>query len=548
MNAKTAATNFPVRVLIAAIAGALIGALAMWLSLGNQTTTGAEPKPLYWVAPMDPNYQRDEPGKSPMGMDLIPVYADAGEGVKDAPGTVKISPEVVNNMGVRTAAVRSGRINAEILTVGYVEYDENRRVELSPRVEGWVEKLHIRAVGDPVSRGQPLYAIYSPVLVNAQEEYLLARKRKSTPLVAAAEDRLRALQVPEGAIKRLRESGRAARTITISAPQSGVVDQLMVREGMYVKPGMSLMSITMLEHVWVIGEVFERQAATVHKGDAVTVQIDYLPGREWVGKLDYIYPALNTKTRTAQVRVHVDNSDGALKPGMLAQMRIDTGSGTESLLLPREALIRTGMQTRVVLALGEGKYRSVAVKVGRISDLNVEVLSGLVKGDRVVTSAQFLIDSESSKTADLKRMTNPNDSDATAESVWVEARIESVMIDHRMVSLAHAPIEAWQWPAMTMNFTAEEGVDLGTLKTGTSVRAELVRTGEDDYRLRSVQFLDGDSQPGDSSAPLPDRQSGGDAIEVFPEQQRESRDSAGTPDHSGHSEHDGHSSQPGDEG
>ena len=178
--------------------------------------------------------------------------------------------------------------------MGYVQYDEDRLVHIHPRVEGWIEKLHVKAAGDPVTQGEPLYALYSPTLVNAQEELLLALKRNNPTLITAAMERLSALQVPESEIHRLKKSAKVSQAITIKAPQSGVLDNLMVREGMFVKPGMEMMAIGQLEHIWVIGEVFERQVMSVREGDAVRMYLDYLPGRTWSGTVDYIYPSLNT--------------------------------------------------------------------------------------------------------------------------------------------------------------------------------------------------------------------------------------------------------------
>tara|TARA_R110002110_G_scaffold405550_1_gene624756 strand:+ start:15360 stop:16622 length:1263 start_codon:yes stop_codon:yes gene_type:complete len=397
--------------LMGAAFGVLMGAGGTWLLSGSQEdgakATDGEREPLYWVAPMDPNYRRDQPGKSPMGMDLIPVYKEQGR--DSEVGTIRISPDVVNNLGVRTGNVESGRLRLDVKTVGYVQYDEDRLVTISPRVEGWVETLHVKAVGDPVTRGEPLYALYSPTLVNAQEELLLALKRDNPVLIGAAVERLSALQVPRADIEQLRQTRQVSQTITITAPQSGVIDSLEVREGMFVKPGSNLMSIGQLEHLWVIGEVFERQASLVKPGDKVHMQLDYLPGKELLGQVDYVYPSLNEQTRTAQIRARFDNPDGFLKPGMFAQMVIKTQPGSANLLIPREALIRTGSQARVVLALGEGRFKSIAVDVGRVGEREVEILSGLNEGERIVTSAQFLIDSESSKTSDFKRMSQSDE-------------------------------------------------------------------------------------------------------------------------------------------
>lgn len=469
---------------------------ALWRIEEKRATSEAEgsKEPLYWVAPMDPNYKRDEPGKSPMGMDLIPVYEQMGG--DEEVGTVTISPDVVNNLGVRTAPVTRGRLDLTISTVGYVQYDEDRLVHIHPRVEGWIEKLHVKAAGDPVIQGEPLYALYSPTLVNAQEELLLALKRNNPTLITAAMERLSALQVPHSEINRLKKSGKVSQTITITAPQSGVLDNLNTREGMFVKPGMEMMAIGQLEHIWVIGEIFERQAASVQVGDAVRMRLDYLPGREWKGNVDYIYPSLNAKTRTAQVRVHFDSSDRFLRPGMFAQMTIVTKPSRETLLIPREALIRTGSQSRVVLAKGEGRFKSIAVKVGRIGEDKVEILSGLKDGELIVTSAQFLIDSESSKTSDFKRMHHGEDQPG---SVWVAATIESVMPNHRMVTVKHEAIDAWEWPEMTMDFQVNPKVNFEALTLGTQLHMEITKLDNGQYEMTGTHIMSGESEEDISS-------------------------------------------------
>lgn len=408
--------NTLTKILLAMLLGTLLGASGIWFfnDAKEPDVKGieGERQPLYWVAPMDANYRREKPGKSPMGMDLVPVYEE-GSG-DDKPGTVTISPVVINNLGVRTAIVEAGRFQPVVRTVGYVQFSENRLVHISPRVEGWVEKLYVNTSGDPVSKGEPLYKLYSPTLVNAQEEFLMATRRENRVLISAAMDHLLALNVPQAEIDRLREAQKISQSITFTAPQSGVVDDMSVREGMYIKPGANLMSIGQLEHIWVIGEVFERQVGLVSEGDQVHIRLDYLPGREWMGQVDYVYPSLDPETRTAQVRVSLHNPDGFLKPGMFAQMVIKTQPGSERLLIPREALIRLGSQARVVLALGKGKFRSVVVEVGQVGNQQVEILSGLNEGQRIVTSAQFLIDSESSKTADLKRIDQREEIDGDA--------------------------------------------------------------------------------------------------------------------------------------
>lgn len=408
--------NF-VRPLGFVLLGGLAGAVATyWFASDTHALSSAEQassdskEPLYWVAPMDPNFKSDKPGKSPMGMDLIPVYEGGGQ-ADDTAGTVRISPTVVNNLGVRTEPVIQGRLPNNITTVGYVAYDEDQMVHVHPRVEGWIETLFVKAEGEPVEQGKPLYTLYSPTLVNAQEELLLAMNRGNQKLVEAATERLAALNVPASLISRLRQSRDIQRTMTVYAPRSGVVENLNVREGMFIKPGDRVLSIAALDEVWVIGEVFESQLSAVEAGNRVQLTLDYMPGREWRGRVDYVYPEVNPKTRTARVRMRFDNEDGALMPGMFARLEVQGERGKRQFLVPRESVIRTGQSDRLVLALEEGAFKSINVSVGRVGEKHAEILDGLTPGDTVVTSAQFLIDSESSKTSDFQRMSSPQDMD-----------------------------------------------------------------------------------------------------------------------------------------
>ncbi len=328
--------------------GGVVGAVALYWLAPNvlegsvlETTSSASKEPLHWVAPMDPNFKSDKPGKSPMGMDLIPVYAQSGSD-KDAPGTVRISPGVVNNLGVRTGPVTQGRLPNDITTVGYVQYSEDDMVHVHPRVEGWIEKLYVKAKGEPVEKGKPLYTLYSPTLVNAQEELMLALNRGNERLINATKARLAALNVPASLIRQLTKTRKVQRTLTVYAPASGVIKNLDVREGMFVQPGAQVLSIAALDEVWVIGEVFERQLSAVAADNRVVMTLDYLPSRQWVGKVDYMYPEINLKTRTAQVRMRFDNADGTLQPGMFARLDIQGARADRQMLVPRESIIRTG--------------------------------------------------------------------------------------------------------------------------------------------------------------------------------------------------------------
>ncbi len=486
------------KTIIAIIIGAALGAgvLSLYQGAGSNSnrdeTTSAEKKPLYWVAPMDSNYRRDKPGKSPMGMDLIPVYEEESSGDDFGPGAVKIAPHVVNNLGVRTAPVELKNMHTEISTVGYVQYDEDKLIHIHPRVDGWIEKLYVKAAGNPVEKGQPLYTLYSPQLVNAQEELLIALKRDNSSLISAAKDRLKALQLSADFIQKLEKTRKVQQTITFYSPQAGVVDGLKIREGFYVKPGNTLLSIGQLEQVWVEAEVFERDAALIKEGLPVSITLDYLPGEDWAGVVDYVYPTLNSKTRTLRVRLKFDNPDYQLKPNMFAQVSIHANQADSTILVPKEAVIRTGKQDRVVLALGDGQFKSIEVTIGRVDIDSIEILEGLNEDDVVVTSAQFLIDSESSKNSDFKRMTH----DEVPSSVWMEGEINSVMAGHRMVNITHGPAEAWDWPEMTMDFDVGEKVDIDSLKSGQSLHFEVSKTEDGGYEVTGIHIM---SEPADMS-------------------------------------------------
>ena len=480
--------------LIGAVIGSVVtlGAYSVFAPTTTETTASAsapqKKEPLYWVAPMDPNFTSDKPGKSPMGMDLIPYYADDGSGPDEGKGTIRISPDVVNNLGVRTTTVRYKALHTQIDTVGYVAYDEDRLVHIHPRVQGWIEKLYVKAIGDPVQKGQPLYDIYSPELVNAQEELLLALDRKNKRLISAAEDRLLALQIPQLAIKQLKKTRKVSQNITFYAPQKGVVENLKIREGFFVKPGATMLSIGDLSEVWVEAEVFERQAAQVKVGTPLSMTLDYLPGKIFQGKVDYVYPTLEAKTRTVKVRIRFNNKNSEFKPNMFAQISIHTSADQSALLIPKEALIRTGNQDRVVLALGEGSFKSVEVKVGRFDSESVEILAGISEGEKVVSSAQFLLDSESSKTSDFLRMNHDDGADeAEPTSVWAQATITSMMADHKMLTLEHEAISEWAWPSMVMDFIATNEVDFSELKEGLTIQAQIEKTASGDYIISAIE-------------------------------------------------------------
>lgn len=369
-----------------------------------------ERKILYWVAPMDPHYHSNKPGKSPMGMDLIPVYANQEAQDKDI---VKISPQMVDNLGVRTAVVSLRTLPRIIDTVGYVTANEDHIEQVNLYTSGWIRKLYVNKTGESVKKGQVLADIYSPTLNNAQEEYLLALKNKDAALIHANEKKLVTLGVSPQQINRLKQTRKANKLIPLYVSENGIISSLNIREGMFVKPNTSLMTIEDLSNIWVIAEVFDNQANWVKEKQTAIATFSYLPGKVWQGQVDYVYPQLDPKTHTLRVRILFSNPDLALKPEMYANIKIFAKPVEKVLAIPHESLIRTGEGDRVILALGNGKFRAQAVSIGIESGNWVAVLSGLKAGDKIVTSAQFLIDSESNLEASLTRISSPSEKQTT---------------------------------------------------------------------------------------------------------------------------------------
>ncbi len=363
-------------------------------------TAEEEKEILYWVAPMDPNFRRDKPGKSPMGMDLVPVYADAAaEG-----NVVSIEPEVVQNLGIRTVKAERTRLWRGIDTVGYIDYDESKVSHIHLRTEGWIENLAVKSERERVGQGDRLFDLYSPELVNAQKEFVTALSSGNKSLIRASRARLAALGVSADQVKNIEQSRQTKHHISVFAPQDGVVSRLMVREGMFVKPDMNVMSLGDLSAVWLLAEVFERQAEWVRVGQEAEVRLSYVPGKVWHGTVEYIYPSLDPKTRTLKVRMRFENPDEALKPNMYANVRIFGGPKKDIIVVPVEGLIRTGREQRVIVALGEGRFEARDVVAGIESGNYVEIMRGIDEGDEVVVSGQFLIDSEASMRASIRRM------------------------------------------------------------------------------------------------------------------------------------------------
>jgi Cu(I)/Ag(I) efflux system membrane fusion protein/cobalt-zinc-cadmium efflux system membrane fusion protein len=372
----------------------------------------------YWVAPMDPTYIRDEPGKSPMGMDLVPVYEEEGED-KEPASTIRIDPVTMQNMGVRLGQVRRKPLTKYIRTVGNVTYDETKIYAVNTKFSGWIEKLYVNFVGKDVQKGQPLFDIYSPELVSAQEEYLLALKQYSSlsdssyssiregarRLLEASRTRLQYWDLKDKQIEQLAKRGKVRKTLKIFSPATGIVTKKNAFKGHYVKAGELQYEIVELSTVWVDVDVYEYELPWVRKGMAAEMELAYIPGKRFKGRVLFVYPYLETKTRTAKLRLEFPNPGYQLKPGMYANIYLKSVIAKDSLVIPQEAVIDSGVRKVVFVAMGKGKFQPRDVKIGlEGNDNDYQVLEGLEEGEEIVLSAQFMLDSESRLREAIQKM------------------------------------------------------------------------------------------------------------------------------------------------
>jgi Cu(I)/Ag(I) efflux system membrane fusion protein/cobalt-zinc-cadmium efflux system membrane fusion protein len=386
---------------------------------GQQATAvpAGERKIKYWQAPMDPTYIRNEPGKSPMGMDLVPVYED-----ETATGGIVIDPVTAQNMGIRTAPVERRDLSRTLRTVGLVTYEESRQYSINSKIDGWIEKLHVNQTGQMVRKGQPLLEIYSPELVAAQQEYLLAldsgRRLAESPfpeiadgarrLLDASRTRLSYWDISEKQIRELEQTRQLRKTLTLYSPYGGIVTEKKTFEGMRVMTGEELLQISDISSVWVNADIYEFEVPWVKVGQLAQVELSFAPGRVFVGKVSFVYPYLEPKTRTAQLRIVLANPGFELKPDMYANVRIETEPVANVLAIPDHAVLNSGKGQTVFVALGEGRFEPRAVQTGVTNDEGyIQILSGLSEGEQVVTSAQFMLDSESKLREAIQKMLAP---------------------------------------------------------------------------------------------------------------------------------------------
>ena len=394
----------------------------------NSKTEEKEKKILYWKSPMDPTYISPTPGKEPvMGMDLVPVYE--GEEGPQEKGVVEIDPVTIQNIGVKTAVIERRPLSRLIRTVGRIDYDETKVRKITPKIGGWIEKQHVDFTGQVVKKGERLLEIYSPDLVSTQEEYLRALQFREVlkgssfgevrtgaeQLVESTRTRLLFWDITPQQIRALEEKGRVTKTMVLHAPFDGVIVKKEALEGGYVKPGQDLYTIADISQVWVYADIYQYEAPWIRPEQEATMTLSYLPGQTYEGKVVYVYPYLKNMTRTLQVRMVFPNSkDFDLKPDMWADVVIHSPITRNGLAVPVEAVLRTGKRNVAFVALGGGKFAPRDLRLGAEADGYFEVLDGLKEKDRIVTSAQFLINSESSLRAAIQQMLEANTEESSA--------------------------------------------------------------------------------------------------------------------------------------
>jgi RND family efflux transporter MFP subunit len=373
---------------------------------------------IFYRNPMNPTVTSPVPAKDEMGMDYVPVYADEMESSSGPSTTVTIDPTVVQQMNVQTALVERRDLTEEIRTVGYLEYDQERMVSVTTKYSGWVEKVYVNYVGEPVEKGQPMFEIYSPELVQTEQELLSALDyaakfdststeagKRARALIEAARERLAYWDVSAAQVESLERTGEVFRTLQVLAPASGLVmKRLDGLEGMAIRPGMDVYHIAGLGSLWLSVQVFENQVAAIEVGTPAEVEFSYFPGQTFRGKVRYIEPEFSEATRTLQVKIDVPNPGGRLKAGMFGTVRFHPTAARQALVVPTQSVLRTGQRNLVLLDLGGGRFAPREVQLGHEVEGSVEILAGLDEGDRVVTSSQFLIDSESSLQVAVQKM------------------------------------------------------------------------------------------------------------------------------------------------
>ncbi|HEX8874369.1 MAG TPA: efflux RND transporter periplasmic adaptor subunit [Nitrosospira sp.] len=530
--------------IVAALTGAALAVGYWWGSTQPATSAAKPPSPseavepegkkgriLYYRNPMGHPDTSPVPKKDSMGMDYLPVYE--GEEPPSEGAVVTISTEKIQKLGVRTEAAVLRELIRTVRAVATVQADERRLYTVAPRFEGWIQRLHVNTTGQTVRKGEALIDVYSPELITAQHEYLIAVngmhavaegshevQESMQRLAESALQRLRNWDISEVDLQTLRQKGEVKQYLTLRSAASGVVLDKPAVQGKRFMPGEVLYQIADLSTVWILADVFEQDLAAVHRGQTATIRIDTYPDKVFNGTVTFVYPTVMPETRTAKVRIELPNTQGLLKPAMYGRVEFaSTHTKNKMLTVPDSAVLDTGTRTLVLVDLGRGRFEPRTVKVGVHADGYAEVLGGLEAGETVVVSANFLIDAESNLKAALSgfmggfmggfvggsgqntpasrpggnaqvesggSLTAPGAAPVPASHLGVGS-IEAMDWAHATVTIAHDPIASLNWPAMTMDFRARDPALLRPLKPGQKVDFEIIEGAAGEYVIVRIQ-------------------------------------------------------------
>lgn len=475
----------------------------------GMSTPSSSAKALYWYDPMKPTQHFDKPGKSPfMDMQLVAKYADSGsDGSAANANSIKVDPSITQNLGVRVVQVSQGELNDGITVTGAIQLNDRQVAVMQTRSSGFVERVYARAAGDVVARGTPIADLLVPDWAGAQIEYLAVLKMGDSSLINAAKQRLLLLGMPADLIARVEKSRKPQATITLSAPISGVIQSLDVRSGMTMSAGQTLAKINGLDSVWLEAAVPEAQASGIRIGSTITAHLTAFPSDTFHGKVIAVLPDINMDSRTLRVRIELPNPSNKLKQGMFAQVQLKTGNNQAQLLIPEEAVIRTGTRNVVILALEGGHFQPVQVDLGQAANDQIIILSGLQAGQKVVASGQFLIDSEASLQGVLAKMNASKvsvsampvamyqESMSKPSSVSIATPIASIpqyqgngkveSMTAADITISHHPVPAIGWGAMTMTFKLSDAKVTTGLKIGDQVNFGFNQV-KDDYVIAAL--------------------------------------------------------------
>ncbi|MCE1241010.1 MAG: efflux RND transporter periplasmic adaptor subunit [Azonexaceae bacterium] len=519
-------------VIAAAVVAALAAGGGYWAGQKNSSVPHAEGtasmtadagkkerKVLFYRNPMGLPDTSPTPKKDPMGMDYIPVYDGEQDDEPASANQIKISTEKIQKLGVRTEAATLRNLDKVIRAAGRIEPDERRTYAISPKFEGYVERLHVNVTGQPVGKGQPLFEVYSPELVSAQREYAIAAQGVESlkgadgstqdgmrQLADSSLARLRNWDISEEQVKSLAKSGETRRTLTFRSPVNGIVTEKRAVQGMRFMPGEALYQVTDLSSVWAVADVFEQDIAWVKPGAKAKVKINAYPDKSFEGTISYVYPTLKAETRTIPVRIDLPNPNNQLKPGMFAQLELPTAAKGAVVTVPNSAVIDSGTRQIVLVQAREGRFEPRDVKLGARSDERIEVLDGVREGEQVVVAANFLIDAESNLKAAVGSFGHsghggaaaPEKAAATKVGHQAEGKVEEVDTKAGTVSVTHGPVASLKWPGMTMEFKAANEAILKQLKPGAAIDFEFVERGQGEWVITSVKLA---SQPAGKANP-----------------------------------------------